>query len=143
MVRRAWFSPAVLLLVIAGGAAGVALRAVIVMPLGGMTHPLVVPAATLVVNLAGAFLLGVVVGWLADRHPRLRAFLGTGVMGGFTTYSAFAVQSVTVSSASPLVGLALVAVSLFGGLLAAAIGLGVGGRIADRPGEVAAPEDAE
>ena len=46
----------------------------------------------------GSLLLGVVVGWLDDRHPRARAFLGTGVLGGFTTYSAFAVQTVVASA---------------------------------------------
>lgn len=122
MVQRAWFSPAVLLLVIAGGAIGVAVRAVIVVPLGDVANPLVVPVVTLAVNLLGAFTLGVIVGRLDDHHPQ-RAFLGTGVMGGFTTYSAFAVQSVTVSSASPLIGLLLIAVSLFGGVVAAAAGL--------------------
>lgn len=70
-------------------------------------------------------------------------FLGTGVMGGFTTYSAFAVQSITTSSASPYVGLALMAISLFGGVFAAVVGLALGRRIVDRPGEVELPEDAE
>lgn len=142
MVQRAWFSPAVLLLVIAGGAIGVAVRAVIVVPLGDVANPLVVPVVTLAVNLLGAFTLGVIVGRLDDHHPRLRAFLGTGVMGGFTTYSAFAVQSVTVSSASPLIGMLLIAVSLFGGVVAAAAGLGVGRGPTGRPG-AESPESAE
>ncbi len=139
-----WFSLVALLLVIAGGMVGVALRAVVVVPLTAAgLHPLVVPAATLVVNLIGSLLLGVIVGWLADRHPRARLFLGTGVMGGFTTYSAFAVQAVTTATASPFVGIALIVVSLFGGVLAAVAGLAVGRRLADRPGEIERPEDAE
>ena len=142
MARRTWFSPSVLLIVIGGGAVGVALRAAVVVPLGGLSHPLVVPAATLAINLVGAFLLGIIVGRLADHAPRLRAFLGTGVMGGFTTYSAFAVQSVTVSSASPLIGLLLIALSLFGGVVAAAAGLGVGRGPTRRPG-AESPESAE
>jgi len=141
-VRR--FSLVALLLVIAGGMVGVALRAVVVVPLTAAgLHPLVVPAATLVVNLIGSLLLGVIVGWLADRHPRARLFLGTGVMGGFTTYSAFAVQAVTTATASPFVGIALIVVSLFGGVLAAVAGLALGRRLADRPGEIERPEDAE
>lgn len=143
MVRARWFSPTALLLVIAGGALGVAARAAIVVPLAGGTHPLVVPGVTLAINLIGSLLLGVVVGWLDDRHPLGRLFLGTGVLGGFTTYSAFAVQSVTTSSASPFVGLALIALSLFGGALAAAVGLALGRRIVDRPGEIERAEDAE
>jgi len=139
-----WFSPAAVLLVFLGGVVGVAVRAVIVVPLtAAALHPLVVPGVTLAINLLGSLLLGVVVGWLADRHPRARLFLGTGVMGGFTTYSAFAVQSITTSSASPYVGLALMAISLFGGVFAAVVGLALGRRIVDRPGEVELPEDAE
>lgn len=146
--RTGWFSPAALAAAIVGGAIGVAARAVLVVPLQhlqdeGWTHPLVVPAVTLAINLIGSLFLGVIVGWLDDRHPLARVFLGTGIMGGFTTYSAFAAQAVTTSSGSPFVGLALVAVSVFGGVLAAAWGLAIGRRIVDRPGEVEPVEDAQ
>lgn len=144
MTRPRWFSPVALVLVILGGMIGVAIRAAVVVPLGAVNpHPLVVPAVTLVINLLGSLLLGVIVGWFADRHPRARLFLGTGVMGGFTTYSAFAVQTLSTSSVSPYVGIILVVVSLFGGVFAAVVGLAAGRRIADRPGEVERPEDAE
>jgi fluoride exporter len=50
------------------------------------------PYGTLAVNVTGSLLLGVIMA-LADRTdlmpPTLRLALGTGVMGGFTTYSAF------------------------------------------------------
>lgn len=50
------------------------------------------PAGTLIVNLAGSFLIAFVM-QLASANPAfppdLRLFLTTGVMGGFTTYSAF------------------------------------------------------
>lgn len=147
--RDPWFSPAGLAVVILGGAVGVALRAAIVMPLTAATggpdgiHPLVVPAVTLAVNVLGSFLLGVVVGALGDRHPSGRLFLGTGVMGGFTTYSAFAVQSVTTFTASPFVGLALMAASVFAGVIAAGIGLVLGGRAAGHPDEIETVEGAE
>lgn len=141
--RAGAISPVALTLVVAGGAVGVAARSLIVVPLTGAAHPLVVPAVTLGVNLLGSLLLGLIVGWLDDRHPRARLFLGTGVMGGFTTYSAFAVQSVTTATASPYVGLALIAVSVFGGVLAAALGLALGRRLVGRPGEIEPPEDAE
>ena len=144
MTRPRWFSPVALVLVILGGMIGVAIRAAVVVPLGAVNpHPLVVPAVTLVINLLGSLLLGVIVGWFADRHPRARLFLGTVVMGGFTTYSAFAVQTLSTSSASPYIGIILVVVSLFGGVFAAVVGLAAGRRIADRPGEVERPEDAE
>ena len=142
MVKSRWFSPVALLLVMAGGAIGVAARAVLTVPFVA-GHPLTVPAITVGVNIVGSLLLGVVVGRLDDRHPRLRVFLGTGVLGGFTTYSAFAMQTVTTSAAAPIVGLALIAVSLFGGVLAAALGLVVGRRLAGVPGEIEPPEAAE
>ncbi|MFT3797971.1 fluoride efflux transporter FluC [Microbacterium sp.] len=143
MTRARWFSPGALVLVFLGGAAGVAARAAITLPLATDPHPLVVPATTVGINLLGSLALGVIVGWLDDRHPLARTFLGTGMMGGFTTYSAFAVHVVTVSTASPFVGLALIAASLFGGVLCAAIGLGIGRRFTGRQGEVEPAEDAE
>lgn len=133
MDRSRWFSPAALVLVVVGGAIGVSARAAITLPLEAAESPLVVPAATMAVNLLGSFLLGVLVSALGDRMPRLRAFAGTGVLGGFTTYSAFAVQTVTTSSAAPVVGLVLVVVSLFGGALAAAAGLSLGTRATGEP----------
>ena len=74
-----------LLLVFAGGSIGTAARlgvALWIPDAGGF------PVATLAVNVLGALLIGI----LAARLPQttgLRVFLGTGVLGGFTTYSAF------------------------------------------------------
>ncbi len=116
------------MLVVIGGAIGVSARAAITLPLESAGSPLVVPAVTMAINIFGSLLLGVLLGALRDRMPRLRAFAGAGVLGGFTTYSAFAVQAVTTSSAAPVVGLVLVTVSVFGGALAAAAGLGLGER---------------
>lgn len=143
MALPRWFSPAALLVVIVGGAIGVALRALLVVPLSIGTHPLVVPVVTLAINVLGSLLLGVIVGALDDRRPLLRLFLGTGMMGGFTTYSAFAVHVVTTSSAAPIVGLGLIALSVFGGVVAATAGLMAGRRLAGRPSDAEAPEDAE
>jgi len=143
MARRTGFSPLVFAVVVVGGAAGVALRALLVLPLAGASDKLVVPAVTLAVNVVGSLLLGIVVGWLDDRRPRLRAFLGTGILGGFTTYSAFAVQVAQLTGDAPVVGLLLAAVSIFAGVLAAALGLRIGRTIMDVPGEVEPPEAAE
>ena len=58
------------------------------------------PAGTLIVNLVGCFLMGVWVGWLAIRDdgvdPTLKLFLTTGVLGGFTTFSPFALDAVSL-----------------------------------------------
>ena len=61
-----------------------------------------VPAGTLLVNVVGAFLLGLLLERLlrggADTGSRLdlRLMLGTGVLGGFTTYSSLALDAVTL-----------------------------------------------
>ena len=150
MALPRWFSPVALLVVMLGGALGVAARAALVVPLSAGTHPLVVPAVTLAINLLGSLLLGLVVGALGDRRPLLRLFLGTGILGGFTTYSAFAVHVVSTSSDAPIVGLALAAVSVLGGVVAATAGLMLGGRLPGSPGteedpagSPLSPEDAE
>ncbi|GAA1954485.1 CrcB family protein [Microbacterium deminutum] len=131
---------AILGLVVAGGAVGVLARAALLLP---VTDPAAIPWVTAVINAAGSFLLGVVVGWLDGRHPRARAFVGTGVLGGFTTYSAFAVQTVAVGGDAPGIAVGLVVASVGAGFLGAIIGLFVGRRIADVPGEIEPPESAE
>lgn len=57
------------------------------------------PWGTLVANVAGSFVMGLIAGWFAFRadvglsqHARL--FLTTGVLGGFTTFSAFSLDAV-------------------------------------------------
>lgn len=52
------------------------------------------PTATLVTNVVGCALIGVLMVLVTDAfapHPLLRPFLGTGVLGGFTTFSTYAV----------------------------------------------------
>jgi len=144
MVRRRAFTPAALVAVVLGGAIGVALRAVLQLPLESAESDLVLPAVTLAINITGSFLLGLLVGWAGERHSLFRAFVGTGILGGFTTYSAFAVQLVELGGTAPVVSLALAGVSIFGGVIAAALGLRLGhsaaGVAADR---VEIPEAAE
>lgn len=131
--------PRVLGLTVAGGVVGVLARAVIVTPIGDAAA---VPWVTLGINVVGSLLLGVVVGWLDDRKPLARAFLGTGVLGGFTTYSAFAVATALWVS-TPWLAAGLAAASVAGGVVGATAGLFIGRRIADTPGQVELPEDAE
>ena len=55
-----------------------------------------VPAGTLVVNVGGSFLMGLLAALLAEgpaASPSLRLFLLTGVLGGFTTFSAFSLDA--------------------------------------------------
>ncbi len=66
------------------------------------------PLATMAVNVVGSFAIGWVAAWLASRtaagpaNETLRVFLMTGVLGGFTTYSAFALETVTLGSGGAL-----------------------------------------
>jgi fluoride exporter len=93
------------------------------------------PWATLLVNLSGCLALGVVLGLVLPRHPGspwLRPFLATGLLGGWTTYSAVAVETVQLGEAGrPGVALGYVLASVAGGVAASASGL-LAGRAALR-----------
>jgi CrcB protein len=84
------------------------------------------PWATLLVNLTGCLLLGVLIALLAARSPEppwVRPFLAVGVLGGYTTYSAFAVEVVElVDAGAAALAAAYVLASVLGGVLAVAAG---------------------
>lgn len=135
-VRPPFLDPVVLLLVLAGGAVGTGLRAVLteVFPIADGAWPW----ATFAVNIVGSFLLGLLVALLSVRvaaPPHLRAGLGAGLLGGFTTYSAFAVEvDRLVSGDEVWLALGYAAGSVLVGVLAAAFGVLVGGGIRPLPG---------
>lgn len=58
------------------------------------------PVATLAVNVVGSLAMGLLIGWLARTTPgwqnEARLFLAVGVLGGFTTFSAFSLDVVTL-----------------------------------------------
>lgn len=77
----------------AGGAIGASAR--YALELAWPAGPAQLPWATLLTNTVGALLLGVVMVVVTEagrRHPLWRPFLGVGVLGGFTTFSTYAVQ---------------------------------------------------
>jgi CrcB protein len=88
------------------------------------------PWATLLVNLTGCLLIGVLLAVLLARYatsPWLRPFLATGVLGGYTTYSTFAVDTVAlVDAGRPALAAGYVVASVLGGVLAVVAGLLVG-----------------
>jgi CrcB protein len=60
------------------------------------------PYGTFTVNLLGAFLIGVLFALLVERgvgHPHLRLLLITGFLGGFTTFSAYTINAITLIEA--------------------------------------------
>jgi CrcB protein len=58
------------------------------------------PYGTLVINISGAFVIGVFLGVLSSRtevNPLLRLFFATGFLGGYTTFSSFAWEALTLA----------------------------------------------
>jgi len=95
------------------------------------------PVETLIVNLLGTFALGWLVGglWTRQAIPGwLKAGLGSGVIGSFTTLSAvMASLLVLTSHGDAWLATLYLLVSVVGGLLLAAVGLKLGSRLAHRP----------
>jgi CrcB protein len=57
------------------------------------------PFGTLIINVTGSLLMGLLVGWLAFKASEnwsqpLRLFIATGVLGGYTTFSTFSLETV-------------------------------------------------
>ncbi|MFT4091368.1 MAG: fluoride efflux transporter CrcB [Asticcacaulis sp.] len=83
------------LLVMIGGGLGAVARYGLSRLLPGSLWPL----STFVANIAGCLLMGCLMGWLLMRGgdtERLRAFFGVGILGGFTTFSAFSYEVVVL-----------------------------------------------
>ena len=116
-----------LLAVLAGGAIGTALRlgVDVLLPHGGSLFPV----GTLLVNLAGSFALAVLVARVWPSAVEwVRAGLGPGLLGSFTTFSALAVSAVDLTSAGAgPEAVVYVVASVAGGLAAALLGLRLAG----------------
>lgn len=89
------------------------------------------PAGTVVVNIAGCFIIGVLAGLLAVDRIRLpfywREFVFVGLLGGFTTFSTFGLDTFLLSRThSPGFAFVNVAGQVAGGLLAVWIGYHLG-----------------
>ena len=86
--------------------------------------------STVGINIAGSFLLGILVAgqWFSRD---LREAIGVGFLGGFTTFSTFSVQIVLETDAGkPGKAAAYLAISVIGGVAAAAAGYVLGRRLA-------------
>jgi CrcB protein len=83
-----------LLLVMLGGALGAGGRHLVGAVMLARFGP-GFPWWTLTVNLAGGLLMGLLAGWLvrAEGHEATRLFFAVGLLGGFTTFSAFSLET--------------------------------------------------
>ena len=85
------------LCVFVGGGIGACMRWALALLLNPLSH--VVPIGTLAANLIGGYLIGVAAALFALRHelpPEAKLFAITGVLGGFTTFSAFSNEVVSL-----------------------------------------------
>jgi CrcB protein len=91
------------------------------------------PVSTLLINIVGSFALGLLVARVWPIAPAwIRAGVGPGLLGGFTTFSALIVSVVTLTASGQLVlSIVYLVASLVLGIGAAALGL----RIGERPNE--------
>ncbi|WP_029624924.1 fluoride efflux transporter CrcB [Sphingomonas sp. PAMC 26605] len=114
-----------LILVMAGGALGSAARFLVGRATLARFGP-DYPYGTLTVNLVGGFAMGLLVGILA-RHTASetwRVLLGVGVLGGFTTFSSFSLDVVTLVERGDLAtALGYTLLSVVGAILAVFLGL--------------------
>lgn len=111
------------------GAAGAVSRYWVDGRISDLTHGQF-PWGTFVINVVGAFALGILVALTTERlliSPNWRVALGIGFLGSFTTFSTYAYESVKLAE-DGAVGLALVnSVGMVAlGMLAAALGLALG-----------------
>jgi CrcB protein len=120
-------------LVFMGGTLGTAVRAAL---LAAVPFDATWPVGVFIVNIVGSFLLGALVMVVArSPHSRraedLRLLLGTGVLGGFTTYSALAGDTVALASAgSPIDAIVYPLASVAVGAAAAVAGMSTGNAVA-------------
>lgn len=126
--------PRVLGLVAVGGTVGTGLRYVVTRLGSQLTS---VPVTTVLINLAGAFCLGLLLEALARRRPdeaTLRLLLGIGLLGGFTTYSSLAVDVTALGGHGRwLAAVGVAAATVMGGALTAALGIALAARRHRRP----------
>lgn len=120
-------SKSVYLYIALGGAVGATSRYCLSLWIANKI-PGVFPLGTLIVNLLGCFLLGVLYA-LGDRtiSPQLRLFLTTGFLGAFTTFSTFSVETLDLlKNGYPMIALGYLVASVMFGLLAAGLGIKLG-----------------
>lgn len=103
-----------ILLVMLGGSIGAGLRFL-------ASQALSFPYAIPIINIVGSFLIGLLA--FSVTHESLRIFLMAGILGGFTTFSAFSLETLTLWQRGEATSATLyIAVSVIGSLLAVWLG---------------------
>ena len=117
--------------VFVGGGLGAALRWLVSLALNPLFH--IVPLGTLAVNLIGGYLVGVAAAYFAHHHdlpPEYKLFAITGILGGFTTFSTYALDLRTLVADDRLVlAVTYLAGTLLAALLAAWLGITAARRV--------------
>lgn len=121
-----------LLLACAGGALGSGARFLVYQLFAGPARVAGVaafPWGTLTVNVVGSFLMGLVVVVIGEKlggSPEARTFFATGILGGFTTFSAFSLDALELYvNRTPLVAGGYIALSVIVSLLALVAGMAI------------------
>ncbi len=124
-------------LILLGGAVGTVARAIL--EASFPAAPAALPWTTLLINVIGSFVLGVLVEALSAAGPdqgarrAVRLTLGTGVLGGFTTYSTFMVETADrLRDGHVLIALAYLVGSVVIGLTAAGLGISIASHASHR-----------
>jgi CrcB protein len=121
-----------LAIVFAGGAVGTAAREGLALVIPNVDG---IPLAIVLINIVGAFLLGVLLEALSrggpdeGRRRGIRLLIGTGFLGGFTTYSTLAVGTIQLAAESSGLAIAYSVGSIVFGALASWAGIAAGASI--------------
>ena len=134
-VPRLGLSAAVLVAIAVGGALGTVARFLLDTAFSDpATH---FPTTTLLINLSGSLLIGLLVPLvdnLAPRAPLVRPFLIVGLLGGWTTYSTLAVDAVVLAKdGHAAAGVLSLVATLVGGLALVVCGNALGRRLLAGP----------